>query len=183
MSHLPRIHADFHGCASPQPNIHYLSKNALSAFIRANPWLKALFITLVMLFSASAIAQVKGNVAPPEFRDDFEEARFRDLTHQLRCVMCQNQSLADSDAEIARDLRNELLVLMRQGKTDTEIRDFMVERYGEFVLYKPRLESHTALLWLGPAALVLIGGVLVFLLVRRHGGRQSAIPVDDKQEW
>ncbi len=145
--------------------------------------LRALLCALAVLVSASAIAQVKGDVAPPEFRDQFEEVRFRDLTHQLRCVMCQNQSLADSDAEIARDLRNELLVLMRQGKTDAEIRDFMVARYGEFVLYKPRLESHTVLLWFGPAALVLIGGVLVFLLVRRQGGKQAAVPVDDKQEW
>ncbi|RMH94490.1 cytochrome c-type biogenesis protein CcmH [Lysobacter pythonis] len=137
---------------------------------------------LCLLLPLAAPAQVKGDVAPPEFRDGFEETRFRQLTHELRCVMCQNQSLADSNAEIARDLRNEVLVLMRQGKTDAEIRDFMVARYGEFVLYKPRLESHTLLLWFGPVALVLIGGALVFLLVRRQGRKQS-VPTDDKQEW
>lgn len=129
-----------------------------------------------------ALAQVKGDVAPPVFRDGFEEARFRDLTHELRCVMCQNQSLADSNAEIARDLRNEVLVLMRQGKTDAEIRDFMVARYGEFVLYKPRMQGATLLLWLGPLVLVLLGGLIVLRLVRR-GGERRAIPADDTQEW
>lgn len=129
-----------------------------------------------------ALAQVKGDVAPPVFRDGFEEARFRDLTHELRCVMCQNQSLADSNAEIARDLRNEVLVLMRQGKTDAEIRDFMVARYGEFVLYKPRMQGATLLLWLGPLVLVLLGGLIVWRLVRR-GGERRAIPADDTQEW
>ena len=141
----------------------------------------AIFL-LCLWLPVVALAQVKGDVAPPVFRDGFEEARFRDLTHELRCVMCQNQSLADSNAEIARDLRNEVLVLMRQGKTDAEIRDFMVARYGEFVLYKPRLGGGTLLLWFGPLALVLIGAGLVFMLVRR-GGKRAAIPVDDKQEW
>ncbi|SIQ84523.1 cytochrome c-type biogenesis protein [Solilutibacter tolerans] len=144
---------------------------------------KALAILLLGLWlPLAALAQVKGDVAPPVFRDQFEEQRFRQLTHELRCVMCQNQSLADSNAEIARDLRNEVLVLMRQGKTDAEIRDFMVARYGEFVLYKPRLEGGTMLLWFGPLLLILIGGALVYVLVKR-GGKRSAVPIDDKQEW
>ena len=137
---------------------------------------------LCLWLPLAGLAQVKGDVAPPVFRDGFEEARFRQLTHELRCVMCQNQSLADSNAEIARDLRHEVLALMRQGKTDAEIRDFMVARYGEFVLYKPRLEGQTLLLWFAPLALVLIGGGLVFVLVRR-GSRRAPVPVDDRQEW
>lgn len=141
----------------------------------------AIFL-LCLWLPVVALAQVKGDVAPPVFRDGFEEARFRDLTHELRCVMCQNQSLADSNAEIARDLRNEVLVLMRQGKTDAEIRDFMVARYGEFVLYKPRMQGATLLLWLGPLVLVLLGGLIVWRLVRR-GGERRAIPADDTQEW
>lgn len=144
---------------------------------------KALALLLLALWLPFAgMAQVKGDVAPPVFRDGFEEQRFRQLTHELRCVMCQNQSLADSNAEIARDLRNEVLVLMREGKTDAEIRDFMVARYGEFVLYKPRLSGGTLLLWLGPLLLVLAGGALVFVLVKRSGKR-ATIPTDDKQEW
>ena len=144
---------------------------------------KALAMLLLALWlPLAALAQVKGDTAPPVFRDGFEEARFRELTHELRCVMCQNQSLADSNAEIARDLRHEVLALMRQGKTDAEIRDFMVDRYGEFVLYKPRLHGQTLLLWFAPLALVLAGGALVFVLVRRQGRRQP-IQADDGQEW
>lgn len=143
----------------------------------------ALLMLLALYLPQSAFPQVQGDIAPPEFRDTFEEARFRALTHELRCVMCQNQSLADSNAEIARDLRNEVLQLLRQGKTDAEIRDFMVARYGEFVLYKPRLETHTALLWFGPLLLVLAGGVAVFLLIRRQSGQGRDIPADEPQEW
>ena len=144
---------------------------------------RALALLLLCLWLPLAgLAQVKGDAAPPVFRDGFEESRFRQLTHELRCVMCQNQSLADSNAEIARDLRHEVLTLMRQGKTDAEIRDFMVARYGEFVLYKPRLEGQTLLLWFAPLALVLIGGGLVFMLVRRNA-RGAPVPVDDRQEW
>ncbi len=144
--------------------------------------IRALLLALAFSWPALASAQVQGDVAPPVFRDDFEEVRFRNLTHELRCVMCQNQSLADSNAEIARDLRNELLVLMRQGKTDAEIRDFMVQRYGEFVLYKPRLQAQTALLWFGPLLLVIGGGLAVFSIVRRNG-RNRAVPIDERQEW
>lgn len=143
----------------------------------------ALILLLALWLPQTALPQVQGDIAPPEFRDAFEEARFRELTHELRCVMCQNQSLADSNAEIARDLRNEVLLLLRQGKTDAEIRDFMVERYGEFVLYKPRLEAHTALLWFGPLLLVIGGGLAVFLLVRRQSGNGREIPADEQQEW
>lgn len=143
-------------------------------------WLAALLLSLCL--PLAALAQPMGDPAPLQYRDRAEEARFHALSAELRCVQCQNQSLADSNAEIARDLRNEVLVLMRQGKTDAEIRDFMVARYGEFVLYKPRLGGGTLLLWFGPLALVLIGAGLVFMLVRR-GGKRAAIPVDDKQEW
>lgn len=137
---------------------------------------------LALLWPALLLAQVQGDVAPPQFRDEFEAARFHALTQELRCVMCQNQSLADSNAEIARDLRNEVLVLVRQGKTDAEIREFMVARYGEFVLYKPRLGGHTLLLWLGPALLLAIGAVAVVRRVRRHS-RQAPVTHDDAQEW
>ena len=140
-------------------------------------------ILLALLLCVPGVsAQVQGDVAPPVFRDGFEETRFRNLTHELRCVMCQNQSLADSDAEIARDLRNEVLVLMRQGKTDAEIRDFMVARYGQFVLYKPRLQAQTALLWFGPLLLVIGGGLAVLSIVRRNS-RNRAVPIDERQEW
>jgi cytochrome c-type biogenesis protein CcmH len=142
-------------------------------------WLLGL---LMVLACATAWAQAAGDPAPLRFATPVEEQRFHALVTELRCVMCQNQSLADSNAQIAHDLRREVLVLMRQGKNDAQIRDYLVARYGEFVLYKPRVEATTWLLWFGPALLLLIGGVVVARVVRRHAGH-SALPVDEPQEW
>ena len=142
----------------------------------ARAWLLALLLSATPLF-----AQVASNTAPLQFRDAAEEQRFHALAAELRCVMCQNQSLADSNAQIARDLRVEVLQLMRQGKTDAEVKQFLVARYGEFVLYRPQVESKTWLLWFGPALLLLAGGFVVARLVRRRDG--GATPDDDAQEW
>jgi cytochrome c-type biogenesis protein CcmH len=129
-----------------------------------------------------AMAQVIGDPSPPRFANTAEETRFHALVSELRCVMCQNQSLADSNAQIARDLRREVLVLMRQGKTDREIQDYLVARYGEFVLYRPRIEASTWLLWFGPPLLLLLGGFVVARVVRGHHG-SGTVPTDDSQEW
>jgi len=137
---------------------------------------------LLAIAPAIAMAQAMGDPSPPRFTDTAEETRFHALVSELRCVMCQNQSLADSNAQIARDLRREVLVLMRQGKSDREIQDYLVARYGEFVLYKPRIEASTWLLWFGPALLLLVGGFVVARVVRGHRGSGS-IPTDDPQEW
>ena len=137
-----------------------------------------------MLFAVMALpvlAQV-ADPAPLRFTSPSEEQRFHALVTELRCVMCQNQSLADSNAQIAHDLRREVLALMRQGRSDAQIRDYLVARYGEFVLYKPRIEEKTWLLWFGPALLLLAGGFVVARVVRRHAGG-NAVPVDDQQEW
>ena len=115
----------------------------------------------LMLCSASASAQVATDATPLHFNDTIEEKRFHALVSELRCVMCQNQSLADSNAQIAVDLRREVLELMRKGKSDAEIKDFLVARYGEFVLYRPQVESKTWLLWFGPALVLLAGGIVV----------------------
>ena len=131
----------------------------------------------------SAHAQVGTDVAPLEFRDAAEEARFHALVSELRCVMCQNQSLADSNAQIAFDLRREVLDLMREGRSDAEIKDFLVARYGEFVLYRPRMEATTWLLWLGPALLLLGGGFVVARVVRRRATARGPVPDDTTQEW
>ena len=144
-----------------------------------NAWLLGLMLVLV---AAIAGAQVVTDPAPLRFNSTVEEQRFLHVVTELRCVMCQNQTLADSNAQIARDLRREVLVLMRQGKTDDEIRDYLVARYGEFVLYKPRVEAKTWLLWFGPALLLLAGGVVVARVIRQHAGN-TALPVDDAQEW
>ncbi|QDH69873.1 cytochrome c-type biogenesis protein [Marilutibacter alkalisoli] len=142
---------------------------------------------LALLLSLSsvavpALAQSNPNPAPLEFRDPAEEQRFHDLVLELRCVMCQNQSLADSNAQIAVDLRREVLELIRQGKNDAEVKEFLVARYGEFVLYRPQVKSHTWLLWFGPALVLLAGAIGITIIVRRRSGN-APVPPDDSQEW
>ena len=135
-----------------------------------------LFVLLLVLLAAPVQA-----MAPIEFRDAAEETRFRELSAELRCVMCQNQSLADSNAQIAHDLRLQVLDLMREGRSDGEIKDFLVQRYGEFVLYQPKVAASTWLLWLGPALLLLVGAGVVVAIVRKR--KPQASPADDGQEW
>jgi len=132
--------------------------------------LRAIVLALLLLLAApaAATAQPAGDVAPLQFNDTAEERRFHALVAELRCVMCQNQSLADSNAQIAHDLRHEVLALMRQGKDDRQIKQFLVARYGEFVLYRPQVESSTWLLWFGPALILLAGGTIVAGVVRRR---------------
>jgi cytochrome c-type biogenesis protein CcmH len=121
---------------------------------------------------------------PIDFRDPAEQSRFRALTEQLRCVMCQNQSLADSNAPIAHDLRLEVLAMMREGKTDAQIKQFLVARYTDFVLYQPEVKPMTWLLWFGPALLLLAGAGVVFGIVRRNARKAPAAPPsNDSQEW
>ena len=120
---------------------------------------------------------------PIEFRDRAEERRFRALTEQLRCVMCQNQSLADSNAMIAQDLRLEVLQLLRDGNSDAQIKTFLVERYTDFVLYQPELKPRTWLLWFGPALLLLGGAIAIIVIVRKQKGTGATPPGDQEQEW
>jgi len=114
-----------------------------------------------------------GPVDTYEFTDEVTKTRFQALTKELRCPKCQNQNLADSNSSIAQDLRAELYELLMQGKADIEIVDFMVKRYGEFVLYRPRVSSLTYVLWYGPWVLILLGAMVVTIIVRRK-------PVDKK---
>ena len=99
------------------------------------------------------------------------EARLKNLEEELRCLVCQNQTLADSTAPLAEDLRREVRELAQQGKTDAEIKQYLVARYGDFVLYKPPVKSTTLLLWFGPFAFLLGGGVVWYAVLRRRGRR------------
>jgi len=122
--------------------------------------------------------------APLQFADAAEEARFRALAAELRCVMCQNQSLADSNALIARDLRTQVLALMREGRSDDDIRQYLVERYSDFVLYRPPMKPSTWLLWFGPALILLGGAATVVAVVRRRSVAAPVLPPrEDEQEW
>ena len=133
---------------------------------RARRLAVAALLLVSLLLSSAAFAQAATDPAPLQFSDVAEERRFHALVSELRCVMCQNQSLADSNAQIAVDLRREVLTLMRAGKTDAEVKDFLVARYGEFVLYRPQVEASTWLLWFGPALLLLGGGFVIAGIVR-----------------
>ncbi len=121
-----------------------------------------------MIFSiGSALAVVEVN----QFDNAEQEARYKDLIAELRCPKCQNQNLLDSDAPIATDLRRKTRSLIEQGKTNREIKTYMLERYGDFVLYKPRFTAATAFLWLGPFVLLLI---VVFALLKRIKHKQES---------
>ncbi len=113
---------------------------------------------------------------PMVFTDAEQEARFQQLTVELRCLVCQNQTLADSDAPLAQDLRQEIFDMMQSGRSDDEIKQFLIDRYGDFVLYMPPLKSNTLLLWLMPAILLFGGALVVMSIVRKR------MPAPDEQE-
>lgn len=142
-------------------------------------WLRVLLLLLMPL--ATLAQQPVHDPQPLQFRDGAEERRFHDLAAQLRCVQCQNQSLADSNAQIAQDLRREVLQLMQQGHNDAQVKQFLVARYGQFVLYQPPLQPGTWLLWGGPL-LVLGAGALVVLGIVRRRGRRVAAPSAGKPD-
>ena len=102
-----------------------------------------------------------------QFDSDAQQDRFHRLTEELRCPKCQNQSIADSDAEISQDMRERVARMIREGHSDEEIVTFFVDRYGDFVSYRPPFNPRTAILWVGPLTLLLLGGVGIVLLVRR----------------
>ena len=125
-------------------------------------WLAAVALGLTLTGAAQAAIDTY------EFADDAERARFRELTQELRCPKCQNQDIADSNAPIATDLRREIYRMLGEGKSNQQIIDFMVDRYGDFVRYKPALTGKTSVLWFGPLALLLGGVVLIGVIVGRR---------------
>ena len=136
---------------------------------------------LGLLLALSAFAATAQNI---EYRNDAEEQRFRALAEQLRCVMCQNQSLADSNAPIAHDLRLEIIKQMREGKSDEQIKQYLVARYTDFVLYQPEVRPMTWLLWFGPGLVLIAGALVIVAVVRRQGAKApAAVPGNDEQEW
>ena len=138
---------------------------------------------IVALLLALSAALAGAKEALPEAADPALEARMTRITAELRCLVCQNQTIADSNAGLAVDLRRETRAMLRQGKSDAEIIAYMTARYGDFVLYRPPLKSTTALLWFGPAAMLLLGGaVLIFVLRRRTRLAADAFEPDEDEE-
>lgn len=128
-------------------------------------WLHALLAAFALAMAAAAAAQA---IDPLPFRDHAQELRFQHLTSQLRCMVCQNETLADSNAGLARDMRHKVFQLMQQGKTDAQIKQYLVDRYSDFVLYDPPVQPDTWLLWFGPFLILIAGGVAVAIVVRRR---------------
>ena len=137
--------------------------------------LRLLVVLLLLVPASHAMA-----VQPDEIlKDPAQEARARVLSKQLRCMVCQNQSIDDSDAPLARDLRILVRERLQAGDSNSQVLDFLVQRYGEFVLLRPRLHWRTALLWLAPPLLLIGGGIALFVLARRRrqaGGADSTLP-------
>jgi len=116
------------------------------------------------------------------FEDKADEQAFRELAAKIRCLVCQNQSLADSDAELANDLRREVYILWKEKKSEDEIIDFLVSRYGDFVLYDPPFKPSTYILWFGPFFLFAIGGyVLLRALKSKTEDKEAELTEGDKQ--
>lgn len=139
---------------------------------------KLLILMFCLLPAFSYAGEAKDLAADPVL-----EKRMIGLAEKLRCLVCQNESLASSHAELAEDLRREVREQMAQGKNDQEIIDYLVARYGDFVLYEPPMKSYTVLLWFGPFVMLLIGaGMLVFQLRKRRQTVQESVLTPEAQQ-
>lgn len=140
------------------------------------------WIALVLVLASAPLAAIE----PLQFADRTEELRYQQLLRELRCLQCQNQSLADSEANVAGGLRQEIHRQMQAGRSDDEIKAFLVERYGEFVLYRPEIKSGTWLLWFGPFV-ILAGGALALVVHLRKRRTGTTAPVAgtarDEEDW
>jgi cytochrome c-type biogenesis protein CcmH len=123
------------------------------------------FVSFIFLLSAFA---TNIYAASSVESDSQIEARLKALSSELRCLVCQNTTLADSSAPLAEDLRNEIRVLMHQGKSDEEVKAYLVDRYGDFVLYRPPMQSNTMLLWFGPFIMLLVGAITLFFVLKKR---------------
>lgn len=133
-----------------------------------------------LLGLALCIGAASGREGAPVAEDPVLEAKVQTLSEQLRCLVCQNQNLADSHADLAIDLKNQVRAMLKQGLSEQEVIDFMVQRYGDFVLYKPPVKATTWLLWGGPFA--LLAGGLGMLFVKLHKRRnQTKLSLSDEQ--
>ena len=137
---------------------------------------------LALLLALQCALAAHASEAPPLADDPVTEKRMVAISAELRCLVCQNESLAGSRADLAMDLKREIRTLIQAGKSDTEIMDFMVSRYGDFVRYRPPLKGTTLLLWFGPALLLGIGIGGLFVFLRRRARAIEDVPLSDAEQ-
>ncbi len=142
--------------------------------------LLALVLGTVALAAQAEVFDQAGIIRPSDFSEPELEERYRQLGHQLRCPKCQNQSVGDSDSPIALDLRREIRDMLEQGMTDREIKDFMQQRYGDYILYQPRMQQSTVLLWSMPVLLLLVGLGVVVTIARRQRRAATEFEPDEQ---
>jgi cytochrome c-type biogenesis protein CcmH len=140
--------------------------------VRSPRSLRALALAALLAWPGIRVHAVDTTVLP----DPVLQARYRALTHELRCEQCQNQSIADSPVGLAADLRREVRDMLLAGKSDDEIREFMVARYGDFILFRPRVAPRTLWLWAAPPVFLVVGALIAVRIVRRR----SALVANDE---
>jgi len=133
--------------------------------------LRAWIVVLLLVLAATSVRAIDQE---PPLQDPERQALYERLTHEVRCLVCQNQTVADSTAPLAADLRREIYAMVEEGRSEEDIKTFLLDRYGDFVLYKPRFLYSTALLWLAPGLLLLAGALAIGVVVRRR----AALPAD-----
>ena len=136
-------------------------------------------IFLLMILCALSFGSPFAKDATPLADDPVTEQRLISISEEMRCLVCQNESLAGSRSDLANDLRREIRTLIKEGKSDDQIRNFMVERYGDFVLYRPPVKPITWLLWIGPFIILLIGIAVLFTYLRRRNSAVTTIALSD----
>lgn len=139
--------------------------------------MKLIIPTLLLLASLGAHAAIDVY----EFESPEQEQRYRLLIDELRCPKCQNQNLAGSDAGVATDLKNRAYELMMEGKSDEEIRTYMIDRYGDFITYRPPVRRSTMLLWMGPFVLLLLVAVILVWRVRRPAAAPATMSAEERE--
>lgn len=139
-------------------------------------------VTVIVVALACWSGGVFAGIDAFSFKSPQQEARYHRLTQELRCLVCQNESLAASNADLAQDLRREVYHMILDGKSDKEIVDFLVARYGDFVLYRPPVKNTTYLLWGGPLLLFIVGAVVLVVLVRRWGAARQDSELSEEEQ-
>ena len=143
----------------------------------------SLFLTFISVFLLVTHWKVSAQVDTFDFDSDEQQSRFRQLSNELRCPMCQNTNLSGSSGGVAEDLRREIHRMILEGMTNEEIEQFMFERYGDFIFYRPRLRAETMFLWFGPLLFLIIGGFIAYSIFRRANSvNRVAVDLDEEQK-